>query len=159
MTRKEIADLLKKASVGYFAHRGFSCHIEVGLVKRGRLRADVLAFNTKLEICVAECKSCWEDFRLDSKWEGYLSRANRLFFVFTEHTFETRKDDILKKIGSSGAGILVLSSKTGLLESRKNSKSMDLQGSIRRELITRIAYRNGLHRGNSRRIRLYVAND
>lgn len=45
------------------------------------LRVDVLGLGPKGEIWVVECKSSREDFRSDTKWQGYLDWCDRFFWA------------------------------------------------------------------------------
>lgn len=44
-------------------------------------RADVIALNEGGSIWIVEIKSCFEDFRCDSKWPEYQEYCDRLFFA------------------------------------------------------------------------------
>ena len=82
VSRKFVADSLKKAGFGYFLKIGFSCFEELGVCAWGKLRADILAVNLKSEVVICEVKSSVADYTNDSKWEEYLPYCNRFFFVF-----------------------------------------------------------------------------
>ncbi|MEB8385741.1 MmcB family DNA repair protein [Rhodobacteraceae bacterium KMM 6894] len=54
--------------------------IEEYVPERGR-RVDVMALGPKGELWVVECKSSRADFMTDSKWQGYLTWADRFFWA------------------------------------------------------------------------------
>ena len=162
VTRKEIADGLKKAVNSYFLKKGFACHNEIGIASWGKRRVDMLALNLRGEIVIAEVKSCVADFTTDdkqSKWQTYLASCNRFYWVFTEDTARLleRHFDRLRK---SGCGVLVLDKSTGYLRSLVPAKRRPMRGEDKRNVIIRMAWRNGdVSRRNSRRVRVFLEGD
>jgi hypothetical protein len=118
LSRRFIADSLKKASFGYFLKLGYSCFTELGVCSQGKLRADVLAVNLKAEVVIGEIKSSVSDFINDEKWEGYLPYCNRFFFVFSDDTWTKLKPVVFERLKLAGAGVLVLDPASGLLHVR-----------------------------------------
>jgi hypothetical protein len=58
---------------------GFGCVRELSLANNRR--ADIVALSPKGELVLIEIKSCWEDFRVDTKWEDYAPYCDRMFFA------------------------------------------------------------------------------
>ncbi len=71
MVQRGVCRLLRAA--------GFATLTEFTLVT-GR-RADVIGVNEGGSIWIVEIKSCFEDFRCDSKWPEYRDFCDRLFFA------------------------------------------------------------------------------
>ena len=161
-TRKEIADALKKATCSYFLHKRFACHVEIGITRWGKFRADVLAVNLRAELILCEVKSCVQDFKVDdgkSKWHSYLPACNKFYWVFTEQTAEKLKHHFAR-FKEHGCGVLVLDSKTGYLRSALSAKRRPMGGKLKREVVTRLACRSGdVSRRNARRTRVYLTSE
>jgi hypothetical protein len=153
--RRSIADDLKKAGAGYLLKKGFSSHFEVGLCSWGKLRADVLAFNYKLQFILLEIKSCLADFRTDTKWEKYSDFANKVYFVMTKTTAAGLKDQEITRLKKAGFGLLVLQD-SGFLKVEVNARLNKMQGKIKKEILVRIAWRCGTNRSNSRRTKVFI---
>ena len=79
MSRRQITAALTDAVVQYYTKKRYCVNREIGLCKRGRLRADFLAMNMKNEIIIVEVKSCPSDFYTDHKWQKYLPTRTRVF--------------------------------------------------------------------------------
>lgn len=150
------ADQLKKAAQSYLLRYGYSSHSEVGLCAWGKLRADVLALNTKGKIVLCEIKSCLRDYTSDRKWHKYAEYADKAYFVVSYKTYKSFRPEHIAQIKSSGYGLLVLSPKTGYLKAVINAKTFNLAENIRANLIMRLAWRGGTSRRNSRRQRIYL---
>lgn len=58
---------------------GYGAVIEVPLPS-GR-RADIAAIGASGEVWIVEVKSCFADFRSDTKWQEYRDHCDRLFFA------------------------------------------------------------------------------
>jgi hypothetical protein len=155
-SRREIADILKEATISYFLKKGFSCFVELGLNSWGKLRGDVVAVNLKSQLVVCECKSSKSDFLLDSKWEKYLEYSNKFYFVFPHKVFEAHKALILLKVKGKDVGILILDPTTGYLKAVRAAKQRGMKKETKASLILRMAWRNGISKRNSRRKRQYL---
>ena len=158
-SRPEIAAALKKAAASYFLHKGYSCHLEIGLVRRGSHRADVLAVNLKGNLVIGEVKSSVADFTSDDnvgKWQKYLESCNQFYWLFSTEVAEKLRPHF-SRLKQHGCGILVLCPKTGYLKSLQPAKYRPMKGSRKREVITRLAWRSGdLSKRNSRRVRVFL---
>lgn len=154
-TRTEIAEGLKKATSSYFLHKGYSCFYELGLLRRGRLRADVLCMNLKTDIVLIEVKSSVSDFTTDKKWDKYLQYCNRMYFAFTPDVASSlgAKLDAVKQYG---IGILVLDANTGYLRATVGAKYRPMPGSVKKVLVTRMAWRGGISKRTNRRTRVFL---
>lgn len=153
---KNKAKLIRHEVAKYLSKMGYSCHYEVGLNKWGKARADVFAFNYKRNIVVVEVKSSWIDYKTDTKWRTYLPYANKLYFAVAQD-FDF-KPEFMEAIKAEGVGLLQVN--LGLDKGRLdryhsnsvkcilNAKSKKMDGAFKRDIIVRIAYRNGLLRTN-----------
>lgn len=150
MSRRNTSELLHLATRYYLVKKGFSVHHEVGLSAWGRRRADVFAFNFKSEIIICEIKSCAADFDSDTKFHEYLDYAHRFYFVIDLPYWESKAADRLRLAAKEhGAGVLVLMN--GRLSSKINVKARStLPRGFLRQVITKLAWRGGNHRGNTR---------
>ena len=162
-SRKETADALKKAACSYFSRKLFSCHLEIGIEKWGKFKADVLAVNMRAELILCEIKSCVADFTADDKhgkWQNYLMACNKFYWVFTESTAEKLRPHF-KRLREHGCGVLVLDSTTGYLRSVQPAKRRPMKGKLKREVVTRLAWRNGdVSRRTSRcRVRVFLGDN
>lgn len=149
--RKTVAGTLKAASFSYLAHKGFSCHTELGLNSWGKLRADVLAVNLKSHIYLMEIKSSVADYSTDLKWRQYLPYSNRMWFVFSEPIYDRLKDRLKVDLKGSGVGVMILCEKTGYLRSAQSSKHRLMKKTVKRNLVLRMAWRGGTSKRTSRR--------
>lgn len=156
MNRKEVANALKKAGAGYLLKKGYSSHFEVGLCKRGRLKADVLAFNYRLNFIILEVKSCIADFRGDKKWKNYLTYSHKMYFVMIKDTFDRLRKEELEELKDAGCGVLVLCETSGLLRARVKASSRKVEGKAKRNIIVRVAWRCGTNRSNTRLKRTFL---
>lgn len=158
VSKRDIVNALKEATVSYFAHLRYSCHFEIGIQAWGRRRADMLAVNLKSEVVLAEIKSSLEDYTSDRKWQNYLGYADKMYFIFTQDTFDRLKErGLLKDIKDEGVGILVLSDSSGRLQSKSPALKYQMDANIKSNLITRLAWRGGQSkRTHKRRVRVYL---
>lgn len=155
-TRKEIADGLKQAAASYLLKKGFACHFEIGLMRRGRLKADVLSINLRGDIVLIEVKSCPADYKTDSKWQSYLQYSNKMYFCFTEDCWKKLPNEApaLKKLG---VGVLLLDTATGYLKCAISSPRRSMSGKVKRELTIRLAWRSAeVSKRTSRRKRVFL---
>lgn len=156
MSRSDIANTLKKATQSYWLHYRYSCHTELGVIPWGRRRVDVIALNLKGNLVVCEVKSCVADYTTDTKWRDYLKWCNKFYFVVTAATYEKLRDRFKVDLKDTGAGVLVLDEKSGYLRSRVSSTYRKMLKKDKLSTITRIAWRGGTSKRNSRRHRYYV---
>jgi hypothetical protein len=156
MSRKIIADVLKKASTSYFLHKKFSCYTELGLVSWGHKRADVLAVSLMGWITIGEVKSCVHDYTTDKKWKTYLEHCNRFYFVFTHDTYTKLKTRLKEDLKGTGAGVLVLNPKTGYLDCKAYATKHLMTRKNKMLMLSRMAWRGGISKRMSRRTRHYI---
>jgi hypothetical protein len=88
-SRKSIADSLKLAVSLYFVKKMYGVYHEVGVIRRGRRRADVLCVKMDGEVVICEVKSCHADFKADKKYEDYLDYCHKFYFVVSEQDWES----------------------------------------------------------------------
>jgi len=158
LNRKEVADRLKKAGIGYLVKKGFSCTAEIGIMKRGKRKVDVMGLTLKGTIAILEIKSCAADYNTDSKWTEYLPYADMFSFVISDKFYRSKHGKKLcKDAKHEGAGVLVLDPISGWLRKRVPSRYTKIQGRIRRQMITRLAWRAGeFSKRNTRRQRQFL---
>ncbi|MEM9989778.1 MAG: MmcB family DNA repair protein, partial [Pseudomonadota bacterium] len=48
-------------------------------LKTGR-RADLMGLSPKGQFTIVEVKSCWDDYRVDTKWQDYLDYCDQFYF-------------------------------------------------------------------------------
>lgn len=120
--------------IKYYTHKRYCVSKEIGLCKRGRLRADFLALNTKREIIIVEVKSCVQDFRTDKKWHKYLPYCNKLYFALTEDTWRAIQSEIPK-----GIGVMILNDYGLTIVQSAKRRTVDLDHQL--EILTRLAFR------------------
>lgn len=148
---------LTKAAASYLLKYRYSAFVELGLTEGGSLRADVIGLKINGEILCCEVKSSWADFNQDKKWQKYLIHCNKMVFVFPEWLWLKYKDRILEKIQSEKVGVLILCPKTGYLKSVRSTSRRKMQGSYKKNIVLRMAYRSGDYRfGPNRRQRYFL---
>lgn len=141
LSRPDTTSALSEYVQQYWISKGYSCHPEMGLVKGGRLRADVFCLNTKGHTILVETKSCWSDFSTDKKWQKYKLYANKFFFAVSEHFYEKDGARLWEAI-KEYAGILVVT-QTGKVYVKHRAKEFDVHSRISRRMLTRCAWRGG----------------
>jgi len=139
-----LAHLLKDAVKAYFNKKRMAVTFELGLCRRGRLRADVFALSMSGRATVIECKSGISDYRNDSKWRSYLKYSDSFYLAFDRPTYEKLKAEIPK-----GVGVLVvdeLLTKANRVRYKvsvaKRTKVQEIAEEVKRDLLIRMAFRN-----------------
>jgi hypothetical protein len=133
------ANLLKEVACAYLLkRRRMAVSFEVGLVKRGRLRADVLGINLKRNVVVIETKSSPADFKSDKKWHKYMPLCTQFYFMMDVPTYNKVHRLIPE---DSGAGIMVVGSSLRMMIVR-NAKQRQLSESQILDLSLRLNYRS-----------------
>lgn len=152
--RKQTTLQIKQAVTYYLADKLFSVYDEVGLKSSSRsskLRADILGFNQKGHIILVEVKSCYQDFKADTKWESYLPFCNKMYFAVTNEFFVSKHSaELISRCTDHGIGIMVLL-ECGNLVVKKNARSKRVDGKIRRWIITKMAWRGGYSKATTDR--------
>jgi hypothetical protein len=155
--RKTTTHILTEASLDYLTHMRFSAFKEIGFVKWGRKRADVLAISLKGHLVAHEIKSCMADYTTDKKKWSYRPYIERLYLIFDHLTYEKHKSKLDLECRANNAGIMVLSPKTGYLRSVLKCKSQSVDPEVARLLTIRLAWRAGeSKRTRTRRARRYI---
>lgn len=158
MKRPDVTQILTKAAVGYLVKIKFSCCCEIGVIKWGRRKVDVLALNMNSYLIICEVKSCASDYLTDQKWKEYLAYANKVYLVITNDLYVSKTGTkIAADCRDVGAGLLVLSPHTGFLEAKVNARHKQMEKGVKRTIVTRMAWRNGeFSARNTRRTRQYL---
>lgn len=138
MNRRLTTNLLKAAVARRMVKLRHAVNFELGLLRRGSLRADVISMSSKGEFTIFEIKSCVADFVNDSKCARYLPYCNKFYFVFTESTWDKLRD---KVEFPPQVGVLLQGS-SGRLYVAKNSKRQPMDAKVHATLVLRMAYRN-----------------
>lgn len=142
MSRPDKTAYLTEAVQQYWNGKRYSCHVELGLIKHGNLRADVFCLNTKCDMIITEVKSCWADFNTDKKWHKYLPFCMRMYFVVDETLFESRGDEIIARIKKCGCGLIVVN-KFGSAFVKSNAKRKTMKNEIVAKMLIKAAWRGG----------------
>lgn len=142
MSRPDKTAYLTEAVQQYWNGKRYSCHVELGLIKHGNLRADVFCLNTKCDMIITEVKSCWADFNKDTKWHKYLPFCMRMYFVVDETLFESRGDEIIARIKKRGCGLIVVN-KFGSAFVKSNAKRKTMKNEIVAKMLIKAAWRGG----------------
>jgi hypothetical protein len=159
-TRGTVTEVLTKAGIMHFVKLRYGVYKEIGLNRRGKLRADILAINYKKELVVLEVKSSWSDIYNDKKWHLYIPYCDKFLFLISQHLWDTRGEDIKKLPMVSNAGVLVLDSDTGHLRSViKSTRLKAITHQTRDEVILRMAFRGDYTKRNTRRLRIFIKED
>jgi hypothetical protein len=154
-----IADGLKHAAHSYFLKKGYACFSEIGVNSWGKMRADVLCLNLKCHIILCEIKSSVQDYSTDSKWKGYLSYCNKMYFIFTEPVYEKLKERLKTDLKGTGVGVLVLDTISGHLRAEISASQRKMIGKIKKDIVVRMAWRNGISKRTNKATRTFVGED
>jgi hypothetical protein len=138
MNRKAMADDIKMKVARYYAKKGWGVNFELGVRKRGKLRADVFALAFKGYAVIVEVKSCVADFMADYKAKGYLDYCNQFYFAFNVQTWKKLKD---KVDFPPSVGVILIDHDKLSLKFEKKSKRRELDKDVLLELALRAAYR------------------
>ena len=142
LTRKEVANVLKKAVARRFIKQRYGVNFELGINKWGKRRADVVALSVQGKITIVEVKSCVQDFVTDSKCDQYLPYANQLYFAFTGSTWEKLKDrvEFPPEVG------VMTYRKTEGLKVVKSSKKREIETKNLISIALRLGYRGSKYK-------------
>lgn len=81
-SRPELTNFVVRGVMRLLLDHGYAPLLEVPLAN-GR-RADVVGLGSAGEILIVECKSCFEDYRVDAKWHEYAPYCDAFYFAVTE---------------------------------------------------------------------------
>lgn len=129
------ADEIKAVVIRRYLKKRFCIYTEVGLCKRGRLRADLVALSMRPFITIVEVKSSPRDFRTDKKMLKYWQFCNQLFVACTKDTYDKIKDEI-----DPSVGVMVVSGKS--VKVVKKCRVREVAPDITLNIAVRMAYRN-----------------
>ena len=152
-SRRDIAEHIKSSVVRYLAKKVYSCYFEVGLIRRGRLRADILALNMKREFILCEVKSCWADFNTDTKWHKYLDHCNKMYVCITDSLYTKKKSAFATALKGTGVGLMTVSN-TGVVKVKINAKRITKEPDNADWMLTKLAWGGGLNRASLRKRRI-----
>lgn len=153
MKRKEMTKSLTQAAMFYFVKKKYSVYEEIGLKRRGKLRADLVAFNFKQEFIIIEVKSCWQDYTSDTKWADYIEFCDKMYFCISYHLWESKHGKTIKEdVKSRGVGIMVLMP-DGKIKVKQNAKKKSADSNFKSWLLMKLAWRGGNSRHNIKRIK------
>jgi hypothetical protein len=143
MSRREITHLLTDKAVFYLARKRMSAHLELGVVRKGRRRVDIMAMSFKRKFTIIEVKSGLKDLEEDNgKWISYLEFAHKFYFCFDHATWNKHKRYISKHVKEHGAGVMVLEDK---IRVRIRAKERTVDPSTVLWNLTKMAFRGGAH--------------
>ncbi len=151
LNRKEITKLLTKAAAMHFTKRGYAVNTEVGLLRKGKLRADVYCFALNCFSVIVEVKSSKADFDTDKKHTEYRNYASQMYILLP-----TRKlaDYVADKVD---CGVLYLCESTGHIKCRKPSTKIEVDPLITMNMVLRMGYRGAEYtKRNTRRTRVFL---
>lgn len=136
-SRAEVAHRIKHLVGTYLHKKRQAVYFEVGLNKRGRLRADVFSLSMKGRITLVEVKSCVADFMNDSKWLKYGAYSHKLYLAMRAQDHEVLAPQIPKHVG-----VFVIQDDLSLIQKVRPAKQCLLGDGIVFGLAIRAAFRN-----------------
>lgn len=130
------ANLIKATLAKRFKKEKRAVFYELGLLRKGRYRADVLALAmTGHTICV-EVKSSVADFRADRKMQFYLPYCNKFYLACQKSVWDKIDFDI------PGAGVFIMSEDCSRVLKVIRAQNRDIDPDIVFNLAIRAAFRN-----------------
>lgn len=149
------ANHIRQVVAARYSKKRWATHFEIGLLKGGRLRADIVALNMGGGIDIVEVKSSVADFRSDKKMGQYRKFADRMYLACTKEVYDKIKDQVLP-----GIGVYVVGQDSVYVAKRARYEAM--HGKTRLSIAVRMGYRSAdqtLHQRKSKNAgRKYVAN-
>ena len=142
MGRRDVTKTLTEAAIDFWAVRcKMGVFKEVGVVKWGRLRCDLLCIHMSGEIVGVEIKSSKEDFNTDHKMSNYLQYLDKFYLVCPPGIVKYVRAKLEATDWGKSVGIYTLA-KTGYLKCKKPAKqlpTMDDKERIR--LLSKLSWR------------------
>ena len=137
MSRRLVANTLKAAVARRMVKKRHAVNFELGLCKRGKLRADAISMTMYGEFTIFEVKSCTSDFLTDEKCDQYLKYCHKFYFVFEEKTWNKLKEKVAfpPKVG------VIIYTETRDMRVVRKSRRQEMEPKIHQQLILRMAYR------------------
>jgi hypothetical protein len=135
----EVADTLKKRIAVFYKRKKRVSFFELGINKRGRLRADVFVLAMSGHIVIVECKSSVADFKsFPAKANDYAAHCNQLYLAVMKPLYPKIKDQI-----PEGVGCFIFDPDDGRKSPVvKRAKNRELLYETQRNLFIRAAFRN-----------------
>lgn len=163
--RENIRSLKKKAVTRFVDAKDYSNHFsELEIIRHGVLeheamkwlyaqgyaaaneivlpdgkRVDVAGFSMESHVVAVEAKASMVDFMGDRKWKSYLANSNELYFIFG--SWDNNIEKIRKRIGGSGAGILVFDEVKKAVNVSEKAAARDMDSEDAQEMSFKIAMR------------------
>jgi hypothetical protein len=135
----DIADNIKARVARYYIQKRRAIFYELGLLKSGRLRADVFVLAMNGHIVVVEVKSSVADYKRDaSKKLSYFDYSNQFYYAMPEKVYLKIKDTL-----PDGAGTFVMDDTGTRIRKVRKSRNRVLAPEIVHSLALRAAFRNG----------------
>jgi|JRYH01.1.fsa_nt_gb hypothetical protein len=137
-TRATIAHNIKLAIAQRYKKKRRAVYFEIGVNKRGRLRADIFVMAMTGHIVIVEVKSSVADFRADKKMDGYLEYCNQFYLAVPKPVYQKIKDEIMPQ-----AGIFIMSEDGAHVRKLvKKARNRPLEPTVAHNLAIRAAFRN-----------------
>jgi hypothetical protein len=139
----ETTDRIKKAVIKYYLKKKRCVNEEIGLCKRGRLRADLFVQAMNGYSIVVECKSGLPDFKTDNdagKWKGYLKYCHQFYWAMTLETYKK-----VSKLIEPGCGVIIVDVDTLKVKFAKKARVREMKLKTQFELAMRVIFRNSDH--------------
>ena len=130
------ADQIKQLVTAYWTRKRWAVHSEVGLCRRGRLRADLVAISMGSYIVVVEVKSSVADFKADKKVLNYVPYCDKLYFAMSQDVYIK-----VSHLVPSGVGVFVVSDRLKV-RVKKRAVQHPVADKVRLNIMTRMAYRS-----------------
>ena len=136
MTRTEIANAIKAAVGHYYKKKKRAVYTELGLCRRGRLRADVFAMAMNGFTVIVEAKSSVADYRADKKMEQYRGYCHQLYLALPELVYTKVRATI-----PAGIGVFIMDEDLQI-KSIKAARKRELDPEVVLSLAIRAAFRS-----------------
>ena len=140
--RKETTNALKRAASFYLVKRKYGVNSEIGLLRWGKYKADLLAVSLYGHVVIVEIKSCLQDYRTDKKHLEYLKYCNQMYICVTKSTYEKIKTHVDPEVGLLVLNSTVGSKNYGYVEVKRRASNRDIDRKTVDSLILRMAWRN-----------------
>ncbi len=105
LCRADTTAEIRKRLTQRFTRARLALFFELGLCRRGALRADLFAMSFKGEITIVEIKSSLNDFYSDKKYKGYLKYCHKMYIASTPEVLNVIAKDVPSEIGLIEVGL------------------------------------------------------
>lgn len=135
----EIADNIKARVARYYVKKRRAIFFELGLLRMGRLRADIFVLAMNGHVVVVECKSSVADYRGDAKKKlSYLDYSNQFYYAMPEAVYLKVRETI-----PAGVGTFIMDDTGTKLRKVMKARNRELPPEVSVNLAIRAAFRNG----------------